>query len=132
MSEQRLIDANALLTQLAIDETSIRRYLSTLDANDCNNGYDIFVSTMQIGEIERFRWAIEDAPTVKERAKGERVKVYIVVKGNYALSNSMWAFSSKELADGFRKHLRKELDDGIPFNIIELEIDEAVLTEEDL
>ena len=69
MSE-RLIDANALLEQLAIDETGIRKYLSTLNPSDCNNGYDIFVSTIQVGEIEKFRWAIEDAPTV-ERVKGE-------------------------------------------------------------
>ena len=60
------------------------------------------------------------------------MKVYIVVRGSYALLDRTWVFSSKELADGFRKHLGKELDDGEYINIFELELDEAVLKEEDL
>lgn len=60
------------------------------------------------------------------------MKIWIAVKGNYALSDRVWTFSSKELADGFKKHLKKELDDGEYINIFELELDEAVLAEEDL
>lgn len=60
------------------------------------------------------------------------MKVYVVVIGNYALSINMQAFSSKELAEGFRNHLRKErLTEG-HINIFEMEVDNAVLKEDDL
>ena len=70
MKEQRLIDANGLLEKLDIDEASIKSFLSILKSTDLNHGYDIFVSTIQIGEIDRFRDMIEEAPTI-ERVKGE-------------------------------------------------------------
>ena len=109
MSEQRLIDANVFIRDL----TAMKSMYDAISLD---------------GMIK----ALKEAPTVEERPKGKRTKVYIVVKGNYALSNSMWLFSSRELACEFGEYLRKELDDGVPLNIIELEIDEAVLTEEDL
>lgn len=59
-------------------------------------------------------------------------KVYVVIEGNYALSRNMKAFSTKELAEGFRNHCNKESKIPIPRNVFELEIDEAVLKEEDL
>lgn len=58
--------------------------------------------------------------------------IYIVVQGNYSLSRNIYAFSTKELAEGFRKHIRKESGyDGI-INIFEKSIDEAVLSEDDM
>ena len=60
------------------------------------------------------------------------MKVYIVVKGNYALSSNMQAFSSRELADGFKEHLRRELGNGMMANVFEMEVDGAVLKEEDM
>lgn len=59
-------------------------------------------------------------------------KVYVVVEGNYALSRNIKAFSTKELAEGFRSHCNRESKEPIPRNVFELEIDEAVLKEEDL
>ena len=70
MKEQRLIDANGLLEKLDIDEASIKSFLSVLKSTDLNHGYDIFVSTIQIGEIDRFKDMVEEAPTV-ERPRGE-------------------------------------------------------------
>lgn len=60
------------------------------------------------------------------------MKVYVLVQGNYALSRNMKAFSNPELAEGFREHIRKESGfDGV-INIFELEVDDAVLKEEDM
>ena len=95
MGEKRLIDANALLTQLAIDETGIRRYLSTLDPNDCNNGYDIFVSTIQIGEIERFRWVIEEAPTVEVLGEQKALKP-LNIEDHYLAETYDYDYSNAE------------------------------------
>ena len=59
-------------------------------------------------------------------------QVHIVVQGNYALSRNMQAFSTRELAEGFREHIRKESGfDGV-INVFSLNIDEAVLKEEDM
>ena len=58
--------------------------------------------------------------------------VYVVVEGNYALSRNMNAFSTRELAEGFREHCNKESKAVVPRNIFELEIDKAVLKEEDV
>lgn len=123
----RLIDADALLENVQRNETALRNELivSAHNREIYNN------SLIRLNEVLSFEHKIKYAPTV-ERPRGERMKIYIVVEGNYALSNSMWAFLSKELADGFRDHLRKELDDGMPLHIFELEINEAVLREEDL
>ena len=60
------------------------------------------------------------------------MKVYVVVKGNYALSSNMQAFSTREFAEGFRDHLRNELGNGMLANIFEMEVDGAVLKEEDM
>ena len=73
---------------------------------------------------------IEDAPTIDPVKHG--MKVYVVVNGNYVLSDRMYIFSSRELAYGFKEHLKKEFDDGIVLNVFELELDGAVLREEDL
>ena len=59
-------------------------------------------------------------------------EIYIVVDGNYAVSCFMYAFSTRELAEGFREHLRKERIIGSHINIIKLKVDDAVLKEEDL
>lgn len=59
-------------------------------------------------------------------------KVYVVVQGNYALSSHMNVFSTRELAEGFREHIRKESKNFAIVNIYEMEIDNAVLKEEDL
>lgn len=76
-----------------------------------------------IGTVEECRASVEEQ-TEK--------KVFVVVQGNYALSKNMDAFSTRELAEGFRKHIRKESDyDGF-INIFELEVDGAVLKEEDM
>ena len=128
MKEQRLIDANALLEK--VEELIDKALSKACEQPIYSPWYNTFCE--QLDERQTFRNMIRTAPTVEERPKGKRTKIYIVAKGNYALSNSMWAFSSKELADGFRNHLWKELDDGMSLNIFELEIDEAVLTEEDL
>lgn len=58
--------------------------------------------------------------------------VYVVVEGNYALSRNMQAFSTRELAEGFRDHCYKQSKNPMHINIFELEIDKAVLGEEDL
>ena len=59
-------------------------------------------------------------------------EIYIVVDGNYAVSCFMYAFSTRELAEGFREYLRKERVAGGHINIIKLKVDDAVLKEEDL
>lgn len=59
-------------------------------------------------------------------------KVYLVVIGNYALSDRMSILSSKELAEKFREYLRNERKCEEHINIFELKIDEAVLKEEDM
>ena len=59
-------------------------------------------------------------------------EIYIVVDGNYAVRSFMYAFSTRELAEGFREHLRKEKVSGCCINIIKLKVDDAVLKEEDL
>lgn len=62
----------------------------------------------------------------------EKNKVYVVIQGNYALSRNMEAFSTLELAEGYREHVRKESNyDGV-MNIFSFEIDRAVLKEEDM
>ena len=60
------------------------------------------------------------------------MKVYIVITGNYALSINMNVFSTKELAEGFKQHLRNERKTEDVINILEMEIDKAVLKEEDM
>lgn len=70
----RPIDADALIEKLDIDKTNIMRYLSILKSTNLNDGYDIFVSTIQIGEVDRFRDMIEEAPTV-ETPGGEWISV---------------------------------------------------------
>ena len=62
----------------------------------------------------------------------EENKVYIVVQGNYALSSNMNAFSTRELAESFRDHVRKESKNYAVVNIHEMVVDMAVLKEEDL
>ena len=59
-------------------------------------------------------------------------EIYIVVDGNYAVSCFMYAFSTRELAEEFRKHLRKERVAVGHINIINLKVDDVVLKEEDL
>ena len=76
-----------------------------------------------IGTVEECRKAVE---------KQAEKKVFVVVQGNYALSKNMDAFSTRELAEGFRKHIRKESDYDGCINIFELEVDGAVLKEEDM
>lgn len=76
-----------------------------------------------IGTVEECRAAVE-----KQKEK----KVFVVVQGNYALSKNMDAFSTRELADGFRKHIRKESNFDGCINVFELEVDGAVLKEEDM
>lgn len=76
-----------------------------------------------IGTVEECRAAVE---------KQAEKKVFVVVQGNYALSKNMDAFSTRELAEGFRKHIRKESDYDGCINIFELEVDGAVLKEEDM
>ena len=75
----------------------------------------------QIGTVEECRAAVE---------KQAEKKVFVVVQGNYALSKNMDAFSTRELADGFRKHIRKESNFDGCINVFELEVDGAVLKEE--
>lgn len=58
--------------------------------------------------------------------------VYVVVQGNYAITRNMQAFSSRELAEGFREHIRKESDFNGIINILELDVDNAVLKEGDV
>ena len=77
----------------------------------------------EIGTVEECRAAVK---------KQEEKKVFVVVQGNYALSKNMDAFSTRELADGFRKHIRKESNFDGCINIFELEVDGAVLKEEDM
>lgn len=76
-----------------------------------------------IGTVEECREAVE---------KQTEKKVFVVFQGNYALSKNMDAFSTRELADGFRKHIRKESNFDGYINIFELEVDGAVLKEEDM
>lgn len=60
-------------------------------------------------------------------------EVYLVVEGNYALSKKMHALSTKELAEGFRQHIRNDrTDDSECINIFKLVVDDVVLKEEDL
>lgn len=59
-------------------------------------------------------------------------KVYIVVLGNYALSDRIYVFSTIDLAEDFRKHYRKETGSEELINIFEKEIDEVVLNENEL
>ena len=59
-------------------------------------------------------------------------EIYIVVDGNYAVRSFMYAFSTRELAEGFREYLKKERVAGDYINIIKLKINDAVLKEEDL
>lgn len=59
-------------------------------------------------------------------------EIYIVVDGNYAVKSFMYAFSTRELAEGFREYLRKERVAGGHINIINLKVDDVVLKEEDL
>ena len=76
-----------------------------------------------IGTVEECRAAVENH---------SEKKVFVVVQGNYALSKNMDAFSTRELADGFRKHIRKESNFNGCINVFELEVDGAVLKEEDM
>ena len=59
-------------------------------------------------------------------------EIYIVVDGNYAVRSFMYAFSTRELAEGFREYLKKERVPGSYINIIKLKINDAVLKEEAL
>ena len=59
-------------------------------------------------------------------------EIYIVVDGNYAVKSFMYAFSTRELAEGFREYLRKERVAGVHINIIKLKVNDAVLKEENL
>lgn len=56
-------------------------------------------------------------------------KVYIVVLENYALSEKMYIFSTKRLAEGFIEYYRKETGNKEIINIFEKEIDDVVLNE---
>ena len=76
-----------------------------------------------IGTVEECRASVE---------KQTEKKVFVVVQGNYSLSKNMGAFSTRELAEGFRKYIRKEKDYDGCINIFELEVDGAVLKEEDM
>ena len=50
-------------------------------------------------------------------------EIYIVVDGNYAVRSFMYAFSTRELAEGFRDYLKKERVAGDYINIIKLKLD---------
>lgn len=58
-------------------------------------------------------------------------EVYVAVIGNYALNNRIFALSSIDLAEKFRKHMWKEGCDEC-INIFKVKIDDVVLKEEDL
>lgn len=91
--------------------------------NDAVHNAEILDEYMEIGTVEDCRAVVE---------KQAEKKVFVVVQGNYALSKNMDAFSTRELAEGFRKHIRKESDYDGCINIFELEVDGAVLKEEDM
>ncbi|MBQ6945376.1 MAG: hypothetical protein IJN43_13770 [Ruminococcus sp.] len=63
----RPIDADALLEKLDIDEVSIESFLSILKPTVLNHGYDIFVSTIQIGEIQRLNDLLQEYKDLEEQ-----------------------------------------------------------------